>query len=163
MLIWYIEKLIAIVGNHKIQNSLIVVHISICGQTCSPNIRKPRITLHLHHPTSLSIFTASNSFLSRESRLLDTCTTPTSYSFLDSFSLTMVFTRIALRSARPTPLLRQCTTPIKHQHGAVFARAAFPSGVRTLTATSSQQGKVLLVLYDVSISLHLSKLSRTIH
>ncbi|KAF1827512.1 uncharacterized protein K489DRAFT_386073 [Dissoconium aciculare CBS 342.82] len=60
----------------------------------------------------------------------------------------MVFTRLALRSARPTPLLRQCTTPIKHQHGAVFARAAFPNGVRTLTATSSQQGKVLLVLYD---------------
>jgi hypothetical protein len=81
------------------------------------------------------------------------------YSFLIHFSLTMVFTRLALRSARPTPLLRQCTTPIKHQHGAVFARAAFPNGVRSLTATSSQQGKVLLVLYDVSISLHLSKLS----
>jgi len=60
----------------------------------------------------------------------------------------MVFARLALRSARPTPLLRQWATPISHQHGAKLARATFPNGVRTLTATSAQQGKVLLVLYD---------------
>ncbi|KAK5132348.1 hypothetical protein LTR08_009183 [Meristemomyces frigidus] len=54
----------------------------------------------------------------------------------------MVFARSALRLARPaSSLLSQRAAPR-------FPLAKSLGGVRTLTATSSQQGKVLLVLYD---------------
>jgi formate dehydrogenase len=56
----------------------------------------------------------------------------------------MVFARSAINLARPA--------------GSLFAQRAAPTsafskigGVRTLTASSSRQGKVLLCLYDVSI------------
>jgi formate dehydrogenase len=56
----------------------------------------------------------------------------------------MVFARSAINLARPA--------------GSLFAQRAAPSSafskigaVRTLTASSSRQGKVLLCLYDVSI------------
>lgn len=63
----------------------------------------------------------------------------------------MVFARSALRLSRPaSSLLSQRAAPAFSQHGASFARAAGMGGVRTLTATSRQQGKVLMVLYDVS-------------
>lgn len=63
----------------------------------------------------------------------------------------MVFARSSLRLARPaTSLLSQRATPALAQRGASVAKSL--GGVRTLTATSSQQGKVLLVLYDVSLS-----------
>jgi hypothetical protein len=51
----------------------------------------------------------------------------------------MVFARSISRLARPT-IARQLVTPPR----------ASPQHVRTLTATARQQGKVLLVLYDVS-------------
>lgn len=57
----------------------------------------------------------------------------------------MVFTSLALRAVRPTTnCLRSAIRPLP---GATTARY---QAVRTLTATSVQQGKVLLVLYDVS-------------
>jgi len=65
----------------------------------------------------------------------------------------MVFARSALRAARPATsslLLAQRVTPSFSQRGASLAKTASLGGVRTLTATSSRQGKVLLVLYDVS-------------
>lgn len=55
----------------------------------------------------------------------------------------MVFARSAINLARPaSSLFAQRAVP----------RTAFSKvgGVRTLTATASQQGKVLLCLYDVS-------------
>jgi len=56
----------------------------------------------------------------------------------------MVFARSALRLARPaSSLFSQRATPAFVQRGAPFAK-------RALSATASQQGKVLLVLYDVS-------------
>lgn len=62
----------------------------------------------------------------------------------------MVFARSALRVARPaSSLLSQKATS---SFRAPFAKTASLGGVRTLTATSSRQGKVLLVLYDVSPS-----------
>ncbi|KAK5122781.1 hypothetical protein LTR85_003696 [Meristemomyces frigidus] len=59
----------------------------------------------------------------------------------------MVFARSALRLARPaSSLLSQRAAPAAFsQRGASIARAG---GIRTLTSTSSRQGKVLLVLYD---------------
>nr|AAD23831.1 NAD-dependent formate dehydrogenase [Zymoseptoria tritici] len=58
----------------------------------------------------------------------------------------MVFARSSLRMARPaSSLLSQRATASFTQRGANLARAG---GVRTLTSTSSRQGKVLLVLYD---------------
>ncbi|KAK5702977.1 formate dehydrogenase (NAD+) [Elasticomyces elasticus] len=58
----------------------------------------------------------------------------------------MVFARSALRLARPaSSLLSQRATPAFAQRGASLAKMG---GARTLTATASQQGKVLLVLYD---------------
>ena len=62
----------------------------------------------------------------------------------------MVFARSALRVARPAGSLlsQRCSTAFASR-GASLARTASLGGVRTLTATSSRQGKVLLVLYDV--------------
>ncbi|KAK3056044.1 formate dehydrogenase (NAD+) [Extremus antarcticus] len=55
----------------------------------------------------------------------------------------MVFARSAFRAARPaSALLSQSCKPTSALRGASLG------GVRTLTATSSRQGKVLLVLYD---------------
>jgi len=61
----------------------------------------------------------------------------------------MVFARSALRLARPAGSLlsQRCQTSFASR-GAPLARTASLGGVRTLTATSSRQGKVLLVLYD---------------
>ncbi|TKA50648.1 Formate dehydrogenase [Cryomyces minteri] len=59
----------------------------------------------------------------------------------------MVFARSVSRLARPaSSLLSARTAPALTQRGASLLRQ--PSGVRTLTATARQQGKVLLVLYD---------------
>jgi len=57
----------------------------------------------------------------------------------------MVFARSALRLARPASLLLQQRSVPFAQRGALLGKTG---GVRTLTATSSRQGKVLLVLYD---------------
>ena len=67
----------------------------------------------------------------------------------------MVFARSALRLARPASSLLQqrCTVPFT-QRGASLGKTAGLGGVRTLTASSSRQGKVLLVLYDVSGFIH---------
>ncbi|TKA21944.1 Formate dehydrogenase [Salinomyces thailandicus] len=54
----------------------------------------------------------------------------------------MVFTRSALRLARPASSL------LSQRCGASLAPKTSLGGVRTLTATSSRQGKVLLCLYD---------------
>ncbi|CAK4034720.1 formate dehydrogenase [Lecanosticta acicola] len=61
----------------------------------------------------------------------------------------MVFARSALRAARPASSLlsQRATTSFSHR-GASLAKTASLGGVRTLTATASRQGKVLLVLYD---------------
>jgi len=60
----------------------------------------------------------------------------------------MVLAHSALRFARPASTsLLQRVGPAFSQRGAKLARAAPLGGVRTLTATSSRQGKVLLVLY----------------
>jgi len=61
----------------------------------------------------------------------------------------MVFARSALRAVRPaSSLLQQRATAPFAQRGASLAKTASLGGVRTLTASSSRQGKVLLVLYD---------------
>ncbi|KAK4580292.1 formate dehydrogenase (NAD+) [Recurvomyces mirabilis] len=58
----------------------------------------------------------------------------------------MVFARSALRLARPaSSLLSQRVAPASALRGASLAKIG---GVRTLTATSNRQGKVLMVLYD---------------
>jgi len=58
----------------------------------------------------------------------------------------MVFARSAARFARPaSSLLSQRVVP----RTSAFSKIG---GVRTLTASSSRQGKVLLCLYDVSTS-----------
>lgn len=59
----------------------------------------------------------------------------------------MVFARSFCRLARPASLLSARAAPR-------VARSAFrqPNQFRTLTASASQQGKVLLVLYDVRCS-----------
>lgn len=62
-------------------------------------------------------------------------------------SFTMVFLRSASRLARPASSLTARAGP-RLTSGAAFLRQ--PNQFRTLTATASQQGKVLLVLYDVS-------------
>ncbi|KAK4631660.1 Formate dehydrogenase [Fulvia fulva] len=54
----------------------------------------------------------------------------------------MVFARSALRAVRPASSL------LSQRAGTAFAARSGMGGVRTLTATSSQQGKVLMVLYD---------------
>lgn len=60
----------------------------------------------------------------------------------------MVFTRSALRLSRPASSLLSQRAANLTPRGAFAAQKM--GGVRTLTATSSRQGKVLLVLYDVS-------------
>lgn len=66
----------------------------------------------------------------------------------------MVFARSALRAARPaSSLLSQRATTAFAQRGASLSKTtATFGGIRTLTATSRQQGKVLLVLYDVCLT-----------
>lgn len=66
----------------------------------------------------------------------------------------MVFARSALRAVRPaSSLLSQRATTSFAQRGASLSKTASLGGIRTLTATSRQQGKVLLVLYDVSLRI----------
>ena len=61
----------------------------------------------------------------------------------------MVFLRSASRLARPASLLASSRTPASTSRASLFR----PSGaVRTLTSTNNLQGKVLLCLYDVSVS-----------
>lgn len=65
----------------------------------------------------------------------------------------MVFTRVASRSLRPSTFSPLSSTS---PHFTFARRAAQPSFLptlakRTLTASASRQGKVLLVLYDVSL------------
>lgn len=65
---------------------------------------------------------------------------------------------VSSRLARPAlgAFSRQNATPLLRA-----TRSATPFGVRTLTATSRQQGKVLLVLYDVStVQCHASTISK---
>ena len=71
----------------------------------------------------------------------------------------MVFARSALRAARPASSLlsQRATTSFAHR-GASLSKTASLGGIRTLTATSRQHVKFLLVLYYVSI--HLSQASR---
>ena len=60
----------------------------------------------------------------------------------------MVFLRSASRLARPATSLLTARAGPRLTPGATYLRQ--PNQFRTLTATASQQGKVLLVLYDVS-------------
>ena len=66
----------------------------------------------------------------------------------------LVFTMVFPTRCLPSCLGRSALGFIKHTHtpqrALLDARRSWPSGVRALTATSRQQGKVLLVLYDVS-------------
>ena len=69
----------------------------------------------------------------------------------------MVFARVASRSLRPSTFSPLASTS---PHSTFARRAAQPSFLptlakRTLTASASLQGKVLLVLYDVSHENHI--------
>lgn len=67
----------------------------------------------------------------------------------------MVFLRSASRLARPASSLLSARAGPRLT-GAFPSIARQPNAIRTLTATATQQGKVLLVLYDVSsASFHL--------
>jgi formate dehydrogenase len=61
----------------------------------------------------------------------------------------MVFLRSASRLARPATSLLSARAGPRLTGGTSFAR--LPNTTRTLTATATQQGKVLLVLYDGGI------------
>ena len=61
----------------------------------------------------------------------------------------MVFLRSVSRLARPASSVLSARAAPRVSAGASFARQ--PNAFRTLTATAQQQGKVLLVLYDVSV------------
>ena len=60
----------------------------------------------------------------------------------------MVFLRSASRLARPASSL------LRARAGPRLTSLRQPNSIRTLTATASQQGKVLLVLYDVCTVTH---------
>ena len=68
----------------------------------------------------------------------------------------MVFLRSASRLARPTTssLLSSAARAGPRLTRASHPFARTPNAIRTLTATATQQGKVLLVLYDVSVHVH---------
>lgn len=64
----------------------------------------------------------------------------------------MVFARSIPRTFQ-RPAASLLATPAR-QWGPVLHRTPIFSGVRTLTASATRQGKVLMVLYDVSRSIH---------
>lgn len=62
----------------------------------------------------------------------------------------MVFARsISRQLQRPAASL--LATPARQWRAPVLQRSPVFSGIRTLTASAARQGKVLMVLYDVSL------------
>lgn len=70
----------------------------------------------------------------------------------------MVFARSIPRTFQ-RPAASLLATPARQWRAPVLQRTSVFSGVRTLTASATRQGKVLMVLYDVSSIIHAINIS----